>query len=62
MSHMSREEHQDRHILLHRKLDELLADWITHEPTASIDRPVIDLMKWSCEQAKEPTPDKTRIG
>jgi len=57
---MTSDEHKARHLMLHRNLDELLADWLTHEPTASIDRPLIDLMKWSCEQTKEPTPDTVR--
>lgn len=52
---MTHEEHRERHQLLHRELDELFADWITHDTTASIHREVIDFIRWSNEQTKEPT-------
>ena len=52
---MKREEHIKRHKELHRALDELIADYITHVPTASIDDSIYTLMKWSHEQTGNPT-------
>jgi len=53
---MTREEHIQRHEELHRAFDELLADWITHNPEV---RPsvstVFELMQWSYLQTKEPS-------
>ena len=52
---MTHKEHRERHVLLHKSLDELLADWLTHDSAASIDRPLIELMKWSHGQTEKPT-------
>jgi hypothetical protein len=53
------EAHQQRHVELHRALDELVADWITHGPGADLDRrpserTIMELMKWSYRQTVEP--------
>ena len=48
------EEHQKRHVELHRAIDELLADWLAHMPDASIDRAIIDLVQWSYKQTLSP--------
>jgi len=51
-----RKKHIARHKLLHKHLDELLADCVSDD---SKFRPskntVMDLMVWSCEQTKNPT-------
>ena len=54
---MTPAEHKARHIELHRCLDELFADYIKHHPqqTAFTSMPFIDLLRWSAEQAMNPT-------
>lgn len=53
------EEHRSRHVFLHKRLDELLADFIDQQPLAAIanvlDMPVRDLVTWSHEQTLNPT-------
>lgn len=48
--------HRRRHLLLHRHLDELFADYIRHNPDQRTytHMPVIDLINWSSQQTKEP--------
>jgi hypothetical protein len=55
---MTIEEHRARHVELHRALDELFADYISHQPLTSsgfLQRPIHDLIKWSHEQSLNPT-------
>lgn len=53
---MTREEHKAHHELLHRTLDELLADFLTHNPAALPSKtPILDLIKWSHQQTIDPT-------
>lgn len=57
---MSYEEHKARHQMLHKHLDELIADRISHsDPRGETWLPsrntVFDLMKWSHEQSLNPT-------
>lgn len=53
---MTPAEHKARHITLHREFDELLADYLQHHPGAlPTTIPLIDLMKWSFEQTRNPT-------
>ncbi len=52
---LTNHEHRERHVELHRALDELMADWFRHVPSAGIYREVIDLATWSNEQQKNPT-------
>jgi hypothetical protein len=56
---MTPQEHKRRHIKLHNALDELFADYIRHHPdqTMFTKMPLIDLINWSSEQTKNPTPD-----
>lgn len=53
---MTPEEHKARHDQLRRALDELVADWITHDPR--MPRPststIGDLIAWSHRQTLEP--------
>ena len=54
---MTHEEHKQKHIELHKKLDEILADFITNSEFTSpyIMRPIIDLLNWSYRQTIELT-------
>jgi hypothetical protein len=59
---MTPEERGQRHIELHRAFDELLADWLAHDPYShflddrrrSIHSPISELMNWSHQQTIEP--------
>lgn len=52
---MTTEEHKARHEELHRSLDELLADWLNNDATASSKRSVFDLLEWSYGQTRQPS-------
>lgn len=55
---MDKEEHKARHQLLHRELDELVADFIRHtKGTAPSQTSIMELMKWSHQQTINPTED-----
>jgi len=47
--------HIKTHKLLHKCLDELVADWITHTEGRPSANTVLDLMTWSCTQLEDPT-------
>ena len=51
-------DHKRRHKLLHKHLDELLADWITHTHKLPSNATVLELLIWANEQCTNPTPDK----
>ena len=53
----SQEEHMERHIKLHKALDELFADYVQHHPDEInfTEKPIIDLIKWSNQQTINPT-------
>ena len=52
---MTREQHRARHEELHRMLDELVADWITHTGNRPGGSTVLELVEWSAQQKIEPT-------
>jgi len=52
---MTEEEHKERHKLLHRELDELIADFISQTEKMPSKTNLIELMAWSFEQTKKPT-------
>lgn len=52
---MNEEEHKKRHIELHRKLDELLADFIRHTNGLPSKTTIMELLEWSFQQTKNPT-------
>ena len=57
---MTAEEHVARHKLLHEMFDELLADFLFHNSNKLPSNTTLtDLMKWSFEQTKDPTPIRT---
>lgn len=52
---MDREEHIQKHKDLHRSLDELLADFITHTGELPSKSSIFELVEWSFEQSINPT-------
>lgn len=54
---MTEEEHRQRHITLHKALDELFADFILHHPREHgfSDRPIKDLLEFSYQQTQHVT-------
>jgi hypothetical protein len=52
---MTTSQHKARHILLHKHLDELVADWITHSGSTPSKATVLQLLHWSHAQAIEPS-------
>jgi hypothetical protein len=53
---MTKEEHRQRHIELHRYLDELLADYLMHNSgSLPSTTTIMDLMRWSYLQTQDPT-------
>jgi hypothetical protein len=53
---MDKEEHKARHVELHQKFDELMADFIGHTGRLPSKTTVMEFMTWSHEQTIEPTP------
>ena len=58
---MTREEHMKRHEELHKSLDELVADYVSHTYNFSgkwkslSDTSIMELMTWSASQMTNPT-------
>jgi hypothetical protein len=52
---MNEEEHRVRHQELHRALDELLADYITHTGGVPSKTTVLELVEWAHQQTISPT-------
>ena len=57
---MKRATHRDRHVMLYRYLDELVADFIGDTGKLSSHTSIYELMMWAFEQTKKPT-EKTRF-
>ncbi len=55
---MNKEEHKARHVELHKKFDELLADFIGHTDNLPSQTNLMTFMNWSHEQTIHPTPGK----
>ncbi len=51
----TKQKHINRHKLLHKRLDELVGDMITHTNMFPSKTTVYELMKWSNEQTKNPS-------
>jgi len=49
------EEHRARHIELHRWLDELVADWVSHTGKFPSTSTVMELIEWSHKETESPT-------
>lgn len=58
---MTKEEHRERHIKLHKALDELMADFASHTRRGFTDTSVMELMQWSYKQTQDPDPDENRF-
>ena len=56
---MEKEEHIKHHERLHTDLDELSADFIRHTNCLPSKTTLLELMKWSNEQTKNPTEEET---
>lgn len=54
-SKIEKEKHKKQHLELHAKLDELLADWISHTKSMPSKSTVFELLEWSYEQTLSPT-------
>ncbi len=52
---MTGKEHAERHEELHKMLDELVADFISHTENSLSGTSVYSLMQWSWEQTKAPS-------
>jgi hypothetical protein len=54
---MTDQEHKQRHIELHKALDELFADYIAHHINKHgfTSMPVLELAAWSQKQTIKPT-------
>lgn len=53
---MNKSEHKARHKMLHRKFDELLADFIGHTRKLPSQTSLTEFMEWSYRQTISPTP------
>jgi len=51
---MTKQEHKDRHMQLHKSLDELAADYMNITGKLMSQTTVMDLCTWSYEQTKNP--------
>lgn len=47
-------DHKERHILLHKMLDELASDYISHTEKLLRETTVLELLQWSYQQTIEP--------
>ncbi len=53
---MNKQQHQLRHVKLHKYFDELLADFIGHTDNLPSTTTLTEFMTWSHEQTIHPTP------
>jgi len=51
---MNKKMHIQRHKELHKALDELLADYINNTKNSLNETTIMDLVKWSAKQLKNP--------
>lgn len=50
---ISEKKHRERHELLHKYLDELVADFITQSGKRPSQGTILELIEWSAKQCKE---------
>ena len=55
---MNLEDHKARHVELHQKLDELIADFIAHTEGLPSQTTLMEFLQWSHQQTLEPSPGK----
>ena len=51
---MNKKEHIARHIMLHKKFDELLADFIRHTDKLPSKTNLMEFLEWSHQQTIDP--------
>lgn len=56
---MDKQEHKERHVMLQKYLDEIVADFINHTEALPSQTSVLELMFWAAAEAKEPTEKDT---
>ena len=47
--------HKEKHVLLHRHFDELIADYMSHTKKLFSESSIMDLINWSYKQTEKPT-------
>jgi len=52
---MTKEEHIETHKKLHKSLDELVADFISHTEKIPSKTTILELLEWSYKQTIDPT-------
>ena len=53
---MNNKDHIETHMKLQKALDDLIADWVFHNPDIRLkSTPVIELMEWAYSQTITPT-------
>jgi len=50
---MEKQEHIERHKVLHKELDELIADFMQNTNNMPSQTTILELMRWSFEQTEE---------
>jgi hypothetical protein len=55
MARLTRQQHIDRHKMLHKMLDELVADYARCTGRLYSTSSIMDLLQWSHEQTTNPT-------
>ena len=55
---MTHQEHIERHKELHKKIDELVADYISNQEKGLEETSVMELIEWSYQQTLNPTSKK----
>jgi hypothetical protein len=60
MAKLTTEEHRERHRLLHKVLDEVVADFLRHNANAHMtNTTIMQLMEWSHQQTITPDVETT---
>jgi len=62
MARMNDKKHKEKHILLHRYFDELLADFIMITGKAPLKLPIKELIDWSYRQTQDPEQGQSHKG
>jgi hypothetical protein len=58
--HLAPSVHRRRHEILHRHLDELIADWIAHTGRLPSEHTILELENWSSTQQRSPDHEEER--
>lgn len=51
---LTKQQHKERHEVLHKMLDELVADFIDHTQGSLNGTSIMQLIEWSYQQTKQP--------